>query len=456
MSAELLAFLETVREDPVAWARAFLPDDQQPDVNQIKILRAVQRGKRTAVVAARGAGKTRAAAICALWFLTTRVSLVFTCLPIWNQAEAFGRELKSLWGMSRLSEVFGKDAWDVLNTEINNLSDPKWRAVVVASKESGNIEGFHAPVPGEMLLLLDESKSISDEFFLSMLGMHPDRTLAISTAGLPRGWFKRAFYEEAHLWDSNLRISARDVPRLQKDLAEMERNYGGKNSARYKQDVEGLFTAADEQGVLDYNLIDEAAQRNLAPPPGLFRMARPCVAGVDVAGHGPDESVFSVLIDDKTILPQEVFRCADSMETAARIVRFCQKYCVGKVAIDSAGMGKPIYDRVAQLMQGGSVQVLAYNGAHSPKDKTQWANLKSEMIAGDLRKRLIEGNIAIPNEQKLLAQLAAYQLDLTVGGKTRVRDSGSDSLDRADSLVIALWAARKGESGIRWVKANFI
>src|SRR4029453_9899539 len=153
------AFWLQMREDVMAWSTAMLPPDQQPTPVQERILLAVQNGERVACVGARGCGKTRTLAILALWFLTTRPSLVFLVTPTWALTENTMREIRALWAMSELPKLF--PTWITMNTSVTT-DDAKWVLEAVASKEESNLEGRHAPTPGECLLLIDEAKTVSD------------------------------------------------------------------------------------------------------------------------------------------------------------------------------------------------------------------------------------------------------------------------------------------------------
>jgi hypothetical protein len=213
--------------------------------------------------------------------------------------------------------------------------------------------------------------------------------------------------------------------------------------------------------------------------------------GIDVAMGGRDDTVWTV-IDEHGILEQIVMDTPDTMQIVGRTVNLMEQHRIpaGNVAIDLGG-GKSIYDRLAEL--GHHVNGIYFGGGagEGTKDpvraaaaKKAYKNLRAEMY-GILREFLNPAScgvgggpsipFAIPDDAHLLRQeLAILPLLYDSDGRLRLpakdRDSGSAksgtkrektikellgrSPDRADSLVLATWAARNGVATQYWAVAD--
>lgn len=181
--------LSTWRDDPLAFCADVF--HEQPREFQPELLKLIAANRFVAVKSARDVGKTRTAAYVTLWFLCTRPgSLVFTVAPIWRQVENLWLEIRTVWSASRLPAIFPQ--WEMLRTELRTTR-PTWRAIGVASDSEERLEGEHG---NPTLVVCDEAKGIPDATYTSLQGMiggPEDKVVAISTPGIPSGWFYRAF-----------------------------------------------------------------------------------------------------------------------------------------------------------------------------------------------------------------------------------------------------------------------
>ena len=81
-----------------------------------------------------------------------------------------------------------------------------------------------------------------------------------------------------------------------------------------------------------------------------------------------------------------------------------------------------------------------------------FANLKAELYDG-LRERFQQGRIRIPNNQKLISELASIRYSFTSSGQTRLEDKdelrgrGQPSPDMADALMLAFAHSPSAGSG---------
>lgn len=431
-----LALFSQYRESPVAHAEDLFPEplqDFQPEV-----LNVIARVRSLAVKASRGSGKTRVAAHAALWYLTCfENSLVLIVAPQHSQAQNAWREVQGLWRSSRLPQLF--PTWEILETEIRT-SKPTWRMKLVSAESGERIEGAHGS--GGALIIFDEAKSIEDSAFasaLGSLGASPDsRVLAISTAGIPLGWFYRAFSTERDKWNAVLSISALEVPRLRPFAEEMKGRLGEFDPV-YRAQYMSEFTGAVESPFFNFAKLEAAIER-------------PCenecekrVLGIDIARLGRDKTIVCVRRGDRIERFIEL-PPADLMATTGEIVsllREIQDPKVSLVAIDAVGVGAGVFDRLSERLRETSisrfVRVEGIISGESPSDdesKARYSNRKTEAA---MRIYLLaeQGRLSIPAHATFISEMASYQRHIASSGKQRIVDPSGKSPDYGDAAILA-------------------
>ena len=437
-SARLVEQLfEKYRDDPVSFAEDLF--DEPPRDFQPELLRLVAANRSVACKATRGSGKTRAAALASLWFLFTRFdSLVFVVSPIYSQTEHFWRQLQRLWQSSKLPALFPQ--WEMLSDQLRGPF-ATWR-LVSASAESGagRLEGAHGP--GGVLLVLDEAKAIPDETLPSLLGMAPAKILAVSTAGLPAGFFFRAFTSERDKWDAVLSITAADVPRLH-EAAERMRDQLGEFDPVYRSQWLSEFTGSNESPFFDFAKLEASIERPIEARSDWRR-----VLGIDIARLGKDRSAVCVRHGDRIERFLELPR-ADLMETCGRIVELiCANPHPEIVVVDAVGVGAGLCDRLGEVLRFRSVdrfvKLVGFNAGESPEgdeERARFVNKKTE-AATRLFRRMEEGAFSIVNHPRALAELASYQRRMSSSGKQKIEDPPGKSPDFGDAAILAFAADR--------------
>jgi hypothetical protein len=179
--------------------------------------------------------------------------------------------------------------------------------------------------------------------------------------------------------------------------------------------------------------------------------------GVDVAAGGRDKTCWTI-VDHLGVIEQIVLDVPNSMEIAGRTIRLMEQHQLrgGAVAIDAGGGGKQIADRLHE--QGYRVTVVGFG--ESADAKQAFRNRRAELY-GKLREYLSpdreEGVFALPPDaEQLRRELAVLPLqydsegrmllppkDPRTGGPGQtisLRQLLGRSPDRADSLVLAVWA----------------
>jgi phage terminase large subunit len=419
----------------------------------------------TAIVACRNAGKTRTAAYLVLWFLCTRPEcLVITTAATWDQViQGLWADIRYLWANSYLPQIF--QGWEVLQAEIKTTSH-KWRAFGLSSNDPANTEGRHAGtiegadgrrVAAPVLVVLDESQEVSDEFFNSlqgMLGNNPahNRVLAIGRGGAPVGWFYRAFSDEGDLWHTR-RIRADEIPRLQQHC-ERERLRLGSDNPTFRQHQLAEFTGAETGSIIGADMVDDAIRRfhkraDLYGDGSGWQK----ILALDPAGGGSDQSILTWR-HGPLITKQKALQ-GDTMQVASATAAEAGVWEADIVIVDAVGLGEPVFDRIRELVRarGLGCRMIPFKAGHAAINSEQYDNRKTEIVFR-MRDMLDKGEIAFADIDHLRRQMPLWTYMYTSRGKSRVKDP-RDSPDWADSAMIA-YAADTYTSGISAARVNFL
>ena len=319
----------------------------------------------------------------------------------------------------------------------------QWFATVYTGREADpeTFMGFHAE---HLLFVIDEASGVSDsvrEAVERCLTSKGSRLLAIGNPLRRSGWFYRGFQDDAP-WRKTIHVSALEVPNViegkeiipglaTREWIERQRAEWGEDSPFWQASILGEFPQESEDALISWSSIQEAKARDLEPD--FNRLA----VGVDVARHGNDSSVICVLAGDVVHELVELRR-SSLMELVGRIIEVLRKYDIRRCAVDEIGMGGGVVDRL--LEQG--VDVEGFNASRKPDDAGRFKNLKAE-VAWSLRERFLGGNLAIPNHDRLVNELAAWRYSFDSSGRLTIVDPPK-SPDFADALLIAHWMQIKG------------
>ena len=182
--------------------------------------------------------------------------------------------------------------------------------------------------------------------------------------------------------------------------------------------------------------------------------------GVDVAAGGRDKSVWTV-VDRRGVIEQIERDTPNTMEIPGLTIELIRQYNVSPqhVAFDAGGGGKQIADRLRE--QGHYVRSIGFG--ERPDDKQAYLNRRAEMY-GKLREFLNpdreEGVFVLqPGCHELRKELSVLPLQYDREGRMflppkehntagphqgpSLRQLLGRSPDRADSLVLAVWALDK-------------
>lgn len=437
------------RDHPIAFCNDVF--DKKPREVQPEILEALACNEWCSVCACRRLGKTTVASYAAWWFMATRPNaLVVTLAPVWSQVvQGIWAQMRELWARSILPGLFPK--WEVLTHEVKTPF-PMWRAIGMAATNVQNLEARHGD---SVLVIIDESKAVPDDFFNSIQGMVGEtgmesRILAIGTPGPPIGWFYRSHSTEASLWGYRRQVRATDhdvVARLG-DRAERERKRLGENNPWYRQQQLAEFMGADEGTVIPFSKISDAVDRKRS-----FLETGGCgssskwrkTLGLDVAPENGSGLNVLTYRWGPMVLYQRFWQGWDEMRTAAHVTREARAFLHpdDKIIVDSSGVGAGVRSRIKQL-SAGRFQVYGFDNSHTIREPNRFATPKAEHLF-DLRERFVRDQISIPGDPRLIENLAAYQMEDTIRGKVKTVDPDV-SPDFGDSCLYSFVADGMGKS----------
>ena len=413
----------------------------EPWEKQEEILEAVRDNPRVAVRSCNGSGKTYIAAHAVLWWLKCFPdSLVITTAPTEHQVrDVLWREIRRAYhGNEDL--IGGK----LLRTSIE--LDDKHYAQGLSTNTPERFQGFHE---GNILFVVDEASGVREGIFEAIEGsMTSDhaRMLLLGNPTALSGYFYEAFHRRRSLWRT-IHISALETPNVKvgkvtkptlvtsKWVEDAKVNWG-EDSPMYQIRVLGEFPSESEDTLISLKTIENAVE---AKDPVLsVEDGEPVELGVDVARFGSDRTVICVRQGDR-VIDIASYTKKDTMETAGLVKASVERYSPACVRVDVIGVGAGVVDR---LTEQGVPGVTGINVAQRATNPEHFANLKAELYDG-LRERFQQGRIRIPDNQKLISELASIRYSFTSSGQTRLEDKdelrgrGQPSPDLADALMLA-------------------
>lgn len=294
---------------------------------------------------------------------------------------------------------------------------------------------------------IDQAEETTEEhFFLlaSRLRLILPKILykGLLTANPAPGWVKSRFIEQEV--DDHVFIPAvpRDNPFLPVDYeARLRAMYP---AALAQQLLDGDWNASEGTNYLfNYTNLRNAVEKEVSNEGDV-------VMAVDVARFGDDESCSITRQGDKVIWIESWSKC-DLMETTGRIADLIKRLKPVETLVDVVGIGAGVVDRLKEQ----EFKVRGVNVGEAANNK-EYFNLRSEMY-WQLAERFQQGRISIPNNQKLISQLASIRYKFksdrqkAIESKDDMRKEGIKSPDQADALAMAFIEIPKREHRILWV-----
>ncbi len=413
-----------------------------PYSKQTETLEQMKAHRRVSVVGCNGSGKDWAAARIVLWWIETRAqSKAIVTGPTQRQVEeVVWREMRIAYALA------GRQLSGKMHASRYIVNDQRF-ALGFATDHPYNLQGFHSP---ELLVVVTEAHAVAQGHLDALKRLNPKRLLLTGNPLSLSGEFYDSHHSKSALY-ARVAISAFDTPNLlegrpdavpgmmtPEDVEERLRDWG-EDDSRYVMGVLGQFPESLDDSLVSRTAVDEAVERWSAPvedPESALR-----TLGVDVARFGNDKTVLC-LRQGARVESFTVFQGIDTMRAAGAVNEVVRSREVDAVFVDEAGVGGGVVDRLKEL--GAPVIGVQVGGRARLRDRFE--DLRAE-IFWELRRRITERDIALPDDPELVGQLLSLRYQTSSGGRIRLmsknvlRRSGLPSPDKADALALAFMRA---------------
>ena len=439
---ELARQMKRYITDPAAFVVNVL--DAHPDKWQEEALQAIGTQPRISVRSGHGVGKTAFEAWCVSWFLFTRPFPKIPCTAPTQQQlfDILWPEIsKWLKRSPLLDELF---EWQKTKVVMKEMPE-RWFATARTASKPENMAGFHEE---HLLFICDEASGIDDSIYETIEGALTTTDAKLILCGNPTknsGIFKRSFFEDRELYWTK-KVSCFDAARVADEYSQRLIKQYGMDSDVVRVRVLGEFPKAEPDGLIPLELVEAAMMRDAdmeADPETMLEI------GADIARFGDDETIIVPRIGGK-VLGLHHFTKQDLMTTCGKVLSITKgamkDYAKphATIRVDDDGVGGGVTDRLREvIMQDGlNIDVVACHNGGRANDKEHYANWVTEQWCG-LKERLVDGDISLPQDDELAAQLSTRKYSINSRDQIILEDKKSykkrihRSPDRADALVLA-------------------
>ena len=392
--------------------------------------------KPVALVAANGSGKTQnVAAPLILWHCAT-----FPKSQVVTTAGVFRQVKEQLWSALKGHQNHLGMGWEFNQCDLTSPNGS--RAVGFSTDDAGKFEGWHNQ---NLLMIVDEAKSVPDDIFQAIERCQPTRLLLMSSAGGCDGEFAAAFSTRRKFYSQH-RATSMDCAHLSDVWIAGQIAKWGRDHPLVRSMIFSEFNESAGSAVVLGRTTVAACLDN---PPAYVHGPR--VAFIDWAAGG-DENVVAIVAGNR--LERLIcWRDKDTMQAAARAVSELRRWEVplSNIFADDSGLGHPINDALAQA--GFPVRRLI-NGA-TAQDTEHYMNMGAELWFTAVR-RIERKEVILLDDETLLEQLTGRKKIYSPQGKmglekkTDMRARGLSSPDRADAALAAIALAYLTTGGYGW------
>ena len=308
---------------------------------------------------------------------------------------------------------------------------------------------------GADLCILDETSLISDDVYrtriIRMLGANPDSVLV--EIGNPWSRDNHMYHhwidpkwKKIHITDKIAlqegRITQPFLDEVKEEVSKME----------YQILYKAEFPTEGIDSLFKFKDIQAATQLEADFPKDAKK-----IISCDVADRGMDRTVVMYGRESEGFYAiDEIFveDTSENTEIAGRIVDLFRRHGADTINIDTIGVGVGVVSRVREVLEHEDVTVQACHfgeaagaGTSSKADRVRaresdsprkrFSNKKAEQYFR-LKDLFEEGQISIPQDRKLIAELMIMTWDFTSNGKVKIVDPEKRD-DYADALVYFTW-----------------
>lgn len=469
---------------------------------QAQIADAVMIYPTVAVKSCNASGKSHVSARIALAFLLNKPgSIVITTAPTWRQVkDVLWREMRSAI-TSAPYKLTDKQA----NQVGLDLADD-WFAVGLSTKDAEKFFGYHAD---DILVIVDEASGVEEEIYTGVDAVTPNinaHVLMIGNPTNPDGRFYKAFNDPLV---KKFTISAFDTPNftengitdleklieiftppigvdeldhfvlIQKSLkmpfpalispATVYRRFQqwGSEHPLFESLIMGQFPSQASTALIPLGLIlksvdvwrqIEAAKKDPSmakAPEWNIKKGKYMEYGLDVARFGDDSNVLFGKDGGYINKPVKWSKVATDITTDRVMQNISIHDWRAIIRIDDIGVGGAVTDQLRKIKRENPnkyhFNVVPINFSAGTSNPEKWYNLRTETY-DNLAEMFINHEIAIPDDEELIAELATIRIQYTgkdnqikrVEAKDRIKDRLKRSPDKADALAMACSKSRIG------------
>lgn len=457
-------FREKIEKDHLFLPKEILGHDLWE--KETEIINSVFSHPKTAVRSCHASGKSFTSASTAIDFIFTFVpSIVITTAPTWRQVEdILWREIRKQHKNAKVKLKDGRIltlGGDMFLTRYNLSED--WYAVGLSTDDPDKFSGYHAPY---ILIIVDEAPGVPSAIFEAMDGILSTgytRLLEIGNPTDPTGHFannfKSEFYHKIHItcFDTpnfkpfpNIETLLQSTPEQRAEAVirpylitpqwVFEKYYDwGPESPMFQARCLGEFPQEGEDILIPLRLIEQAQRRWEEADKG----GRIEKGGLDIARFGTDKTVFALRAGN-VIVRIDKHSKEDTVKTTGRAAQMLTDNPAMTLNIDEIGVGGGPLDTLRNNDKIGDRAIGINVGLPATSDdlKEQFINLRAQ-LSWALRERFYSGDIAIPPDEELAAQLSSIKYSYTSKGQRKIESKedmkkrGLKSPDCADAIMLA-------------------
>jgi hypothetical protein len=422
-----------------------------PDEQQSEALMNITEHPKLSVRSGRGNGKSYTSAMLILWFIHTRNNAqIFLTAPSQSMLTAVWATVSKLHYQS--VQMF-RDRFELLSTSIKHKNYPTHWFCIQQTSRKDKPESMAGKHNINMLYILEEASGIDDELFNIMYDSMTEEENYIFLISNPRkltGFFYETHCEHTALGRQfkAMKFDYRRSKWIKPEWENEKREQYGYKSNMYKIEVEGDFPEADNEVIITWDLVEEAANRLDVKPNPKSDM----VWGIDLATSG-DRCVLIKRRGRYVYDDIQIWQERDMMKTVSHIKRVYdmtpkndkpQKICIDNIAIGEGAfwrlneLGLPVFPADVRVNPGDGYYM---------NNKSKFWDLCARWFVDELPR--------IPDNTELKQELSTVRGFLHAATGKRIVESKDDykkrtrkSPDLADALVLTFALERRLKPGI--------
>lgn len=420
------------------WGYGDLKDWKGPDWWHKEVFKEIKdymEGPETqplciAISSGHGAAKTFFVSVIIQWFMACRKSpqVVCTANTETQLTTKTWREMAKWHKLSALHEWF---EWTATSYYLKAHPDT-WKANAIPWSEH-NTEAFAGTHEESVLVVFDEASKIADTIWEVTDGVFTTKKnvwLVCGNGTRNVGRFYDCFHKNKKNWRT-WQVDSRTCQAANKPYLErLVEQYGGEDQDQTRVRVRGQFPKTATRQLISTDAVEKAMKFEAEGWEYL-----PKVIGVDIARFGENSSTICIR-QGRKVSEIEVLPKQDLMKTAHHVAEVIKRERPIQIFVDGSGIGAGVVDRLRQL----NFSVVDVNGGNSSLNP-RFLNKRAEMWWG-AKEAIENGELELPNDQRLKEELTCVSYDFTDKGrirldrKTDIMEQFGFSPDRADALVM--------------------